>query len=366
MRWPSMALAIELSQGTADASHIGQDMAPIRACYDAAVPASGPRLPTLSSVRTTVAMVHLGRAGATGEASRVAGLTEIFEAAGATVVDVSLRRDHGVRAADLRSSGVGAVLAGRAVPESMAWSHRSLRRHLIDIGADVVVCGTSPRVSSDPDRWPLAHRARLRRSPVGQLPRSGGHRRLVAVGSGVPAASRYGRSIRTSTAAPWRGGHRGGVERRRCVGPDLGPHHHPTGRRLSWPRTDPRRALPGQALLSAQRRGHPSSGADLARRVAPPAGYEHALGRRPTGALDPRAGRPSRLDRGRRLPRSGRHRRPGARGRRPAPARQRHPDQGAGHRRLRSAAGARPGLAPASPPVSPLGWRTATRSSSPR
>jgi hypothetical protein len=88
-------------------------------------------------------MVHLGRPGATGEASRVAGLTEIFEAAGATVVDVSLRRDHGIRATDLREPGLGAVLEGRAVPESLAWNHRSLRRRLVDIGADVVVCGTA-------------------------------------------------------------------------------------------------------------------------------------------------------------------------------------------------------------------------------
>jgi len=74
-----------------------------------------------------------------GEATRVASWTAIFEAAGAEVSVVSLLADHRTRA----PSGLGAVVAGTAVPETLAWSTTSLRRALADLDTDVVVCVTA-------------------------------------------------------------------------------------------------------------------------------------------------------------------------------------------------------------------------------
>jgi len=90
-----------------------------------------------------VAMVHLGRRGSMGAVVRTAGLADIFEQAGAEIVDVPLLVDHRAGPGDLLHPGVGPVLSGRAVPESLAWSHRSVRTTLEEIGPAVVLCATA-------------------------------------------------------------------------------------------------------------------------------------------------------------------------------------------------------------------------------
>ena len=74
-----------------------------------------------------------------GEAKRVASWVSIFGAAGAEVTTIPLLRDHRTRF----PSGVGAVLKGTAVPETLAWSPRSVARELARLEADVVVCVTA-------------------------------------------------------------------------------------------------------------------------------------------------------------------------------------------------------------------------------
>ncbi|MGI8983238.1 MAG: glycosyltransferase family 4 protein [Acidimicrobiales bacterium] len=74
-----------------------------------------------------------------GERIRVASWVSIFEASGAEVTTIPLLKDHRAR----RPSGVGAVVAGRAMPETLAWSDASLHRSLADIEANVVICVTA-------------------------------------------------------------------------------------------------------------------------------------------------------------------------------------------------------------------------------
>jgi glycosyltransferase involved in cell wall biosynthesis len=90
-----------------------------------------------------VAIVHLARAGSFGAKARLAGLTEVFEIAGARVEEVRLLQHHRLRLADALRPGLGAVVAGTAVPESMAWSHRSTRAHLERLQPDLVMCMTA-------------------------------------------------------------------------------------------------------------------------------------------------------------------------------------------------------------------------------
>jgi hypothetical protein len=87
--------------------------------------------------------VHLARAGSFGAKARLAGLTEVFETAGASVMQVRLLEDHRVRAVDVLRPGLSAVLAGETVPEAMAWSHRSVMAHLDSVHPDVVLCMTA-------------------------------------------------------------------------------------------------------------------------------------------------------------------------------------------------------------------------------
>ncbi|MDQ6947665.1 MAG: glycosyltransferase family 4 protein [Actinomycetota bacterium] len=86
-----------------------------------------------------VAVVSLGRPQGMGEARRVASWVSIFETAGAEAAVISLFGDHRTR----RPSGVGPVLTGAAVPETLAWSAESVNRALADLEADVVVCLTA-------------------------------------------------------------------------------------------------------------------------------------------------------------------------------------------------------------------------------
>ncbi len=92
--------------------------------------------------RPTVAVVHLGTAGSMGGRRRVASLTAIFTAAGADVVEVPLLVDHRLGLRDLPRLGLGSVVCGRSVPESLAWSHRSAVAELRRVDADLVVCAT--------------------------------------------------------------------------------------------------------------------------------------------------------------------------------------------------------------------------------
>jgi glycosyltransferase involved in cell wall biosynthesis len=95
--------------------------------------------PAALTQRRRVAVVSLGRPGGMGEAKRVASWISIFESTGADVRAIPLLRDHRAR----RPSGLVPVLAGRAVPETLAWSQRSLDRALAAFDADVVVCVTA-------------------------------------------------------------------------------------------------------------------------------------------------------------------------------------------------------------------------------
>ena len=92
--------------------------------------------------RPTVAIVHLGTVGSMGGRRRVASLTAIFIAAGAVVVEVPLLVDHRLGLGDLPRLGLGSVICGRSVPESLAWSHRSTLERLHRVDADLVVCAT--------------------------------------------------------------------------------------------------------------------------------------------------------------------------------------------------------------------------------
>lgn len=69
----------------------------------------------------------------------MASWTAIFQAAGAEVSEIRLLRDHRAR----RPSGTWAVLTGTAVPETLAWSERSVSAAIAELEADVVVCVTA-------------------------------------------------------------------------------------------------------------------------------------------------------------------------------------------------------------------------------
>jgi glycosyltransferase involved in cell wall biosynthesis len=100
-------------------------------------------LPVTAADPAVVAMVHLGRTGSMGGVVRTAGLVDIFEQAGARIVDVPLLVDHRARPADILHSGISQIVAGGAVPESLAWSHRSVLRRLQEIQPTIVLCSTA-------------------------------------------------------------------------------------------------------------------------------------------------------------------------------------------------------------------------------
>jgi glycosyltransferase involved in cell wall biosynthesis len=102
----------------------------------------------------SVAIVHLGRAGGLGTHRRVASLRALFESAGATVSEVALRADHPSRLNDLAHPGLRALLDGRAVPESVAWSHRGVLDELHRLRAEIVVCVTGRAYHPDLDCGP--------------------------------------------------------------------------------------------------------------------------------------------------------------------------------------------------------------------
>jgi len=138
-----------------------------------------------------VALVHLGRTGSMGGMVRNQGLTDIFGHAGARVVDVPLMIDHRAGPAELLHPGLGPVLSGRAVPESLAWDHRAVLRRLRQIEPTVVVCSTSrsyhPSLLDGPWTLVLDYVDRLsdsyrdRAAILGGSARSVGYRALSAL-----------------------------------------------------------------------------------------------------------------------------------------------------------------------------------------
>lgn len=104
--------------------------------------------------KPVVAIVHLARAGSFGAKARLAGLTEVFETAGAKVVQVRLLEDHRLRIVDAIQPGLSAVVGGRTVPEAMAWSRRSVHAHLSAQQPDLVLCMTARAYHPDLLRGP--------------------------------------------------------------------------------------------------------------------------------------------------------------------------------------------------------------------
>ncbi len=78
-----------------------------------------------------------------GGVVRNRGLTDIFEHAGARVVDVPLLVDHRCTLRHMLHPGLIPVIVGRAVPESLAWDHRGVRERLEQIGPTIVLCSTA-------------------------------------------------------------------------------------------------------------------------------------------------------------------------------------------------------------------------------
>lgn len=133
-------------------------------------------------------MVHLGRPGSFGGKMRSRGLTDIFEHAGARVVDVPLMLEHRASARDLLHPGLWPVVTGEAVPESLAWSHRDVLRRLEQVDPTIVVCSTARSYHPELRRGPwtivldyvdcLSDSYRDRATIVGRSVRSVGFRAL--------------------------------------------------------------------------------------------------------------------------------------------------------------------------------------------
>ena len=101
-------------------------------------------------------MVHLGRAASMGGLLRVAGLSDVFRAAGAEVHELALRTDVPATSTSALRSRPGALLSGCAVPESLAWSLPGALAALTQIEPDLVVCSTARSFHpAFAERWPV-------------------------------------------------------------------------------------------------------------------------------------------------------------------------------------------------------------------
>lgn len=89
-----------------------------------------------------VAIVHLGRARARGEAARVRTWVDLINAAAGTPVPFPLLR-AGRLTARVTRSALAAVAQGHAVPESVVWSPTTTLLALRELMPDAVVCMTS-------------------------------------------------------------------------------------------------------------------------------------------------------------------------------------------------------------------------------
>jgi len=92
---------------------------------------------------TRAVVISLARDEGMGERRRVASWRSILEAAGTEVTEVSLLRDHRRGVHGNPAVGVGPVLRGRAVPETLAWSQSSVRQRLVASPPAIVVCVTA-------------------------------------------------------------------------------------------------------------------------------------------------------------------------------------------------------------------------------
>ncbi len=156
------------------------------------------------SAMTDVAVVHLGRPQARGEVRRVRSWCDVLTAAGLTVTEIPL---HPRALPDLLAAP--AVLAGRAVPETMAWSGTELRSALarVEPRAVIVVSLRAFRADLLTGRTvvldlvdPLDRAYRDRRALTGGL-RAFGYRTLAAAHRRVQ--SKLGRSALRVVAAGW-------------------------------------------------------------------------------------------------------------------------------------------------------------------
>jgi len=91
----------------------------------------------------TVAIVHLGRAEGLGALRRVRSMREVFEAAGAVVVEVPLQLECPVRPGDLLRVDLARLVRADIVPETFAWSRASVLARLDTIDPALVVCNTA-------------------------------------------------------------------------------------------------------------------------------------------------------------------------------------------------------------------------------
>src|SRR5207253_618307 len=94
--------------------------------------------PTVTAGHLVV--VHLGRPQGMGEQRRVASWRAIADATGVAVSEIVLLRDHRRRRPN--AGTVAAVVRGRAVPETAAWSAGSVAGELARRRPDLVVCVT--------------------------------------------------------------------------------------------------------------------------------------------------------------------------------------------------------------------------------
>lgn len=89
-----------------------------------------------------VVVLHFGRAGSLGAHRRVSSLSNVFEATGARCTRIALRGEYPARPGDVLSATATAVVAGRAVPETLSWSVRDVAAELRRLQPSVVICNS--------------------------------------------------------------------------------------------------------------------------------------------------------------------------------------------------------------------------------
>lgn len=95
------------------------------------------------SPRLTAAVIDLGRVRGMGSIRRAASWRALLTALGVDVIDVALRAEHPVRLRDLPYLDLASLARREIVPESFAWSRRSLARRLDRLDPDIVICLTA-------------------------------------------------------------------------------------------------------------------------------------------------------------------------------------------------------------------------------
>ncbi len=88
-------------------------------------------------------ILSLGRERSMGTARRQTSWEEIFAGVGMTTEQIPVLKDHPIGPNLHSLPSIGAPLRFRAVPETMAWSVRSLADRLRDLRPEVLVCTTA-------------------------------------------------------------------------------------------------------------------------------------------------------------------------------------------------------------------------------